>query len=197
MAKRLKRKTLEQLVKLGEDKAKEYLKEVERRYERKRERISSQVGVTKIVDEIYTPSTRDVRVYLKTLIPRAKKSVKYGVSEGYFENIQDIVFKPIKTTVSSIIETRIDTWTNAVLSKGFAPDVELINNAMRKLTPEQWNKFFRDDHYFQQAYIDYKWEGGNNLTMYHHEDVYGTGLSPWTQRLKDFAYNRLGIDLSE
>ena len=198
MAKRLKPLTLEQLSKLTESEALEYIEKLKKRYTRVRSEIVKRVGsVNTQIDEVYTPSPRDVGAYFKTLYQRSKSYARTGQKDYYFENIQEIAFTPkLDTIVSYISDKRINEWVTSVLATGFKADEKVIARAVELLSDDDWNAFFNDSHYFRQVFIEYKWDnGGGELALYHNNDAYGTGLSPWVQRLNDFCENVLGITL--
>ena len=197
MAKRLKRISLEELVKLTEQEAQQYISQLERKYERQRRAVMKVVGTSKLqIEEMHTLTMRDVRSYFKTLYQRSKRNMQYGVSDYQFEKIQDVAFQPLNYLTSFITSSRTGQWINSVLSTGFKADREVVMRAIKRLDDSEWNEFFTDDHYFQQINIKYRWDKGGDLALYHNRDPYGTGYSPWVQRLVDFFRMEKGIDLT-
>ena len=103
MAKRLKRISLEELVKLTEQEAQQYISQLERKYERQRRAVMKVVGTSKLqIEEMHTLTMRDVRSYFKTLYQRSKRNMQYGVSDYQFEKIQDVAFQPLNYLTSFI-----------------------------------------------------------------------------------------------
>lgn len=199
--KRIGVKTLRQLNKLTSRELSKYIDEVVSGYSQKQPTLNKRL-VVKGKDEPFSLDSVDVQQLgdlLKKRIAYSKKhKYSFGNDNGLkftyetFEPYIRMAASSVETYVRVITSGRVDEYIRSILSKDFIDDFMVLNVIKEKFSPRDWEMFFQSK-YFQQVYINGSDKNtSSSLQEFNETNVndYGFEVSPWVQRLMDFAKSR-------